>query len=151
MSNLIQIDTPAPAALRDVKSKKDIEALALSVVAQEIEEGFINPIEELVMSTKGVAYLAARTDALRAHALNEMKEMKEVGVLGAKVQKSTTPGRWAYDDEYLSRLKDEAKTVESKAQKKEKKDRLHITLEGEEIFIEPATKTEGGETVKVLL
>lgn len=137
--------------LRSVTSKRDIEALALSVVAEEMEGGHMNPIEELVMASKGVAYLDARVSSLRPHALNEMREINETGALGAKVQKAKTPGRWSYSDNYLESLKAEIKEVEAKAQKKEKKDRLHITLDGEEIFIEPAVKSEGGETVKVLL
>lgn len=137
--------------LRSITSKRDIEALALSVVADQMEEGDINPIEELVMASKGMAYLDARVASLRPHALNEMREIKETGSLGAKVQKAKTPGRWTYADKYLESLKAEIKSIEAKAQKKDKKDRIHITLDGEEIFIEPAIKTEGGETVKVLL
>lgn len=137
--------------IRGVTSKKGIEQLSTFRVAQEMQDGYIDPVTELVIATKLQAFFAARTSALRNHALTGMQEEKERGVLGSRVQKANEASRWEYTDPYLEELTTEVKTVQAKAQMKAEKDRVHITLAGEQIIITPAIKRQGGETVKVLL
>lgn len=132
-------------------SKKQIEAISKDLVKQEMEEGFIDPCKELVTATKLSAFFAARVDELRPYALQELGSDKSRGVLGAKVKKSSTPGRWNYSDSYLEQLKKEVKIVEEKSQLADEKDRMHITLSGEMITIARGAKTPGGETCKVSL
>lgn len=132
-------------------SKKEIQQIAARQVEQEMEAGYTDAVEELVTASRLVAYFTERVASLRPHATRQMQEDKSRTVLSAKVEKGNEAGKWTINDPYLSALEDEIKTVKEKARKKDRKDRLHITLSGEEVFIEPAQHLPGGETIKVTL
>lgn len=150
-SNTLSPVQSAQSAIEKCFNKKQIEAMAQQMVESEMEEGFADPIIELVSATKLAAFFAARVSALRSHALEELKGEKEMSALGSKVQKSVEPSRWEYEDSYLEELKNEIKLVQDKAQQSEERNRHHITLSGESIIIQRGIKKMGGETVKVIL
>jgi hypothetical protein len=147
----MEIEQQGTELVRNALSKKQIESASVELVRTQMEDGYIDPVTELVMASKLSAFFAARVDALRPHALQELGSDKSRGALGAKVEKSSTPGRWNYADEYLEQLKGEVKIVEAKSQLADEKDRHHITLSGEAVILKRAGKTPGGETVKVSL
>ena len=151
MSEIVKQDYSPAIILGSNKSKAEITLLAKDVVQQEMDEGFIKATEELVTATRLKTFFEGRVDALRSHALNEMREDKNSTVLGASLSKSIEGGKWEFEDQYLATLKEEIDTVKEKAKKKDPKDRIHLTLAGELITISQATKIDGKESVKVTL
>lgn len=132
-------------------SKKDIQALAARQVQQQMDEGYVDPLQQLVVFTKLAAYCNEMVSQYRPHATRELAEQKSKGVLGAVVERGKSAGEWLLEDPYLTELEEEIKTVKEKSRKKEAKDRLHVTLSGEEVYISPARYVPGGESVKVKL
>jgi hypothetical protein len=137
--------------LENANTKKEVEEASHRLVEKEVEEGFIDPLYEIVEASRLAAFYAQRVSSLRSFCLYAMKESKEELSNGAKILKSSTPGTWNYTEPYLDELKEEIKIVQEKCQKSSDKDRHHITLSGEVIDLERAVKTAGGESVKVML
>jgi hypothetical protein len=149
---MVDLQNPEVGAeLARSTSKRDIEALAVQVVEQQMGEGYTKAPEALVIAARLQTYLAARVKALRPHALNELSGQKAQGVLGSTVERGTEAGRWAFNDPYFFALENELEEVKAKMKKKEEKDRYHITLSGECVTLNHGHYTAGGETVKVKL
>lgn len=149
MNNQIEL---LPQEITQKTTKKEIVTIAELKVSEMVEGGYANTIEELVTAIRVQTYAEAIVKALRPHAAKEMREDKETVVLGAKVSKQTESGRWQFDDDYINRLEEELKVVKEKSKNKEKKNRLHVTLEGEEVTISPALHVGGGDlTIKITL
>jgi predicted nucleic acid-binding protein len=140
-----------PELITGSVSKKKIESIAADHVKEQMEEGMLDPLKEIVSATKLSAYFAQRVSSLRPYALTAVSGSKEVAVLGAKVVESRDAGSWSFSDPYIDELEAELKIAKEKAKLDNQKDRMHITLAGEEITITKGVKKEGGENVKVML
>jgi hypothetical protein len=134
-----------PSEITKGVSKKEIVAIAEHGVKEQVDSGYINPLQELITAMRIKTFAEAREKTLRPFALKEMREDKETVVLSAKVSKSKEAGRWQFDDPYINELEEELKIVKEKAKLQESRNRMHVTLNGEAITINPGVSYGGGE------
>lgn len=138
-------------ALSSSSNKKNIQAWAKSYTESQIEEGFIDVGEQLVIGMRMQTLFEERVNVLRKAVLIKASDYNKETILGAKLELAGTGAKWEFDDPYITQLEEELKLAKEKAKLAGDKDRLHITLAGEQITLKKGTKIPGGETIKVTL
>lgn len=138
-------------ALNPSSNKKNIGIFAKSYTESQIEEGFIDVGEQLVIGTRILTFFEERINVLRKAVLIKAEQYKNTSQLGAKLELMATGGKWEFSDPYILSLEEELKVAKEKAKQVNAKDRVHITLAGEQITLTKGIKIPGGETIKVTL
>lgn len=132
-------------------SKKNIESAAARFAQDDIDTGRSSSPKQLVTSNRFLIFFTKLTEVYRKESLYDLRSKEDFTVLGATLSVVGSASKWEQNDPYIASLEAELAIVKDKAKLSEDKDRVHITLAGEEVFIKRAVKIPGGETVKIQL